>query len=347
MSRLVLTNQEISDIQLLMKDIVSKYSNVEDLDFIQEASLFAHELPRRIREFIINFKLTEDTPGNAIISGYPIDESKIGLTPSHWKWKSDALCTLEEQILLVLYGSLLGEVFGWSTQQDGYVVHDIFPIKSHENEQLGSGSGQTLWWHNEDAFHPYRADHVIFLCLRNPNGVSTTFGSLDIEKLKAKQIQTLFEPHFYIRPDESHLEKNESDLRRKSREEEAGGLVELAYEKINKMNSGLNEKISVLFGSPQSPYLRVDPYFMDELKNNKEAQAAFDTLVHIIDESIEPIVLRPGDYCLIDNYRVVHGRNPFKASYDGRDRWLKRVNITSDLRKSRDARATPLSRVIL
>jgi Fe(II)/alpha-ketoglutarate-dependent arginine beta-hydroxylase len=347
MSRLVLTSQEISDIQLLLKGIVLRYSNVEDLDFIQEASLFAQELPWRIRKFINNFKLTEDTPGNAVISGYPIDDSKIGLTPSHWKWKADASQTLEEQILLVLYGSLLGEVFGWSTQQDGHIVHDILPIESHENEQLGSGSTQTLWWHNEDAFHSYRADYVVFLCLRNPNEVATTFGGFSVEKLENEQVQMLFEPYFYIRPDESHLEKNESDVRKESRKKEAENLIDLAYEKINKMNSCSGDKISVLFGSPQSPYLRLDPYFMDELKDNKKAQNAFDALVRAIDASIEPVVLQPGDYCLIDNYRVVHGRNPFKANYDGKDRWLKRVNITRDLRRSRDSRATCTSRIIL
>jgi len=35
----------------------------------------------------------------------------------------------------------------------------------------------------------------------------------------------------------------------------------------------------------------------------------------------------------------VHGRKPFTARFDGTDRWLKRVCITRDLRKSRDARA--------
>jgi Fe(II)/alpha-ketoglutarate-dependent arginine beta-hydroxylase len=347
MSKLVLSRQEISDIQSLLKDIVSRYNSVEDRDFIKDSCLYAQELPWRIREFINDFRLIENNLGICIISGYPLDDSKIGLTPSHWKWKADALHTLEEQILLVLYGSLLGEVFGWSTQQDGYIVHDIFPIQSHENEQLGSGSSQTLWWHNEDAFHPYRADYVIFLCLRNPDQIATTIGNFNVEQLKEEQIQALFEPNFYIRPDESHLEKNESEIRKKSRESDGSNLITLSYEKINKMNSCAGDKISVLFGSPESPYLRLDPYFMDRVNNNKEAQNAFDALVRAIDGNIEPITLQPGDYCLIDNYRVVHGRNPFKANYDGKDRWLKRVNITKDLRKSRDSRATSTSRIIL
>ncbi|MBP2478023.1 putative NAD(P)/FAD-binding protein YdhS [Crossiella equi] len=34
------------------------------------------------------------------------------------------------------------------------------------------------------------------------------------------------------------------------------------------------------------------------------------------------------------NKRAVHGRRPFTARYDGTDRWLRRINITADLRRS-------------
>jgi alpha-ketoglutarate-dependent taurine dioxygenase len=69
-------------------------------------------------------------------------------------------------------------------------------------------------------------------------------------------------------------------------------------------------------------------------------------LIKLIDESLTDLVLQAGDICFIDNYRAVHGRRPFKARYDGTDRWLKRVNIARDLRKSRGLRVSNLSRVI-
>lgn len=55
-------------------------------------------------------------------------------------------------------------------------------------------------------------------------------------------------------------------------------------------------------------------------------------------------LLSPGDE--IDNFRAVHGRKPFKARYDGKDRWLKRINIARDLRKSRPVRSAAESRII-
>lgn len=346
-SRLVLSEREFSEIQSLLKDITSQYNSVEDDSFIKNASLFAQELPRRIREFLNDFKLVESNLGVCIISGYPIDDFKIGRTPSHWQWKADASRTLEEQILLVLYGSLLGDVFGWSTQQDGYIVHDIFPIKNNENYQLGTGSQQTLWWHTEDAFHPYRADYVGFMCLRNPDKVPTTVANLDVGQLDEAQVKLLFEPHFIISPDESHQEKNESELRKDARAKNTDYSVKSAYERINKLNTSLVEKVAVLFGNPQSPYLRLDPYFMDDVKDNAQARTALNALIQAIEKNLVSIVLQPGDYCLIDNYRVVHGRKAFKAKYDGNDRWLKRINITKDLRKSRDARAKSTSRILL
>jgi alpha-ketoglutarate-dependent taurine dioxygenase len=90
----------------------------------------------------------------------------------------------------------------------------------------------------------------------------------------------------------------------------------------------------------------VDPYYMRVPADDKEAQNALNVLTKAIDEQLVDIVLKPGDCCFIDNYRPVHGRKAFSARYDGTDRWLKRINITRDLRKSRASRADSTSRVI-
>jgi alpha-ketoglutarate-dependent taurine dioxygenase len=88
------------------------------------------------------------------------------------------------------------------------------------------------------------------------------------------------------------------------------------------------EKVSVFFGSSDAPYLRLDPYFMDHLDHDWEAQQALDALTALIDTNLVDIVLQPGDFFFIDNYRAVHGRKPFKARYDGNDRWIKRISMT-------------------
>jgi Fe(II)/alpha-ketoglutarate-dependent arginine beta-hydroxylase len=207
-----------------------------------------------------------------------------------------------------------------------------------EHEQLGSGSEELLWWHTEDAFHPYRGDYLGMLCLRNPERVATTFAPLDGIGLEEEHRQRLFEPHYTIRPDESHLQKNISDAAR------IDDTLATSYDRIEQMNSA-PDKIAILHGDPQAPYIRIDPYFMDPIVD-QPAQTALDALIAKVESRMENVVLEAGDFCFIDNFQGVHGRKPFKARYDGKDRWLKRINIVRDLRKSRTARPSPSGRVI-
>src|ERR1044072_8673701 len=184
---LSLTAPEVEAVQALTRDIALAHKSVEEPELIRRASIYAHELPRRVRGFLNEVKLLEPSDGVCLISGYPIDDKRIGKTPAHWKWKLDA-ATLPEQIMFVLFGCLLGEPFAWATQQDGYLMHDVFPIEGNQYDQLGSGSEQTLWWHTEDAFHPHRADYLGLMCLRNPDSVATTIGALDLSLLSPEQV---------------------------------------------------------------------------------------------------------------------------------------------------------------
>jgi Fe(II)/alpha-ketoglutarate-dependent arginine beta-hydroxylase len=238
----------------------------------------------------------------------------------------------------VLLGALLGEAIGWATQQSGYLIHDICPIPGHEGEQLGSGSEQLLWWHTEDAFHPLRGDYIGLMCLRNPDGVATTFANLERLELADEDLDRLFEPHYTIRPDKSHLAKNRSG------NETIDALLERSSRKIEQMQAR-PEKIPLLNGDRSSPYIRIDPYFMDAVADPR-AQAALDHLIAAIERNLEDVRLAQGDVCFIDNFKAVHGRRPFKARYDGNDRWMKRLNITRDLRRSRDVRTSAEARVI-
>jgi Fe(II)/alpha-ketoglutarate-dependent arginine beta-hydroxylase len=342
MHRAIVSPEEISSIRNLLAEVTSQYQDVEDESFLKDASFIAHELPRRIRAFLNDFKQLEMPEGACLLSAYPVDDERIGPTPEHWKFRNGVSPTLESEMLFVLLSSLLGDVIGWATQQNGHLIHEVLPIKSDENEQISTGSKQTIWWHNEDAFHPYRGDYVGLMCLRNPDQVPTTFTSLDSIRLGPHHLKTLFEPRFIISPDESHAAKNNSHW--EGPEQDPDGLLRNSYEHLREMHQR-PKKVAVLFGSPQSPYIRIDPYFMDTL-DDEEAQCALNALVRAVDARLSEIVLQPGEYLFVDNYRAVHGRKSFTAKYDGTDRWLKRMNITRDLRKSRDARLTSVSRTI-
>ncbi len=190
------------------------------------------------------------------------------------------------------------------------------PIEGHENKMIGSGSDRELIWHTEDARFSYRDDYIGLMCLRNPEAVPTTFALINEVQLDPDQVEVLFEPRFVFRPDPSHPTDSE------------------------------REKAPVLFGDPESPYIRFDPYSMDR-PETEEARLAMDYLIRAIDENLTGVTLLPGECLFIDNYKAVHGRSSFKARFDGTDRWLKRINIARDLRKSREVRKAPASRVIL
>jgi Fe(II)/alpha-ketoglutarate-dependent arginine beta-hydroxylase len=338
-----ISDEELQQVNFIIDEIVSSYISVEDVDFLQNAAVYAHELPRRLRSFLNDFKTLEPQPAFCLISDYRIDGERIGSTPTHWQLKQPVSPTIREEVLLILLGSLLGEVFGWSTQQNGYIIHDVLPIREHAAEQLGTGSEQLLWWHNEDAFHPYRGDYLAMMCLRNPDRVATMVAGLDISGLDERYIEILFQPRFSIRPDESHQEKNKAAAQTGPLAEDS--TLESAYQRIKKMQDE-PQRIPVLFGDRQSPYVRIDPYFMDSPADDEEGRAALNGLIRIIEGNLVDLVLAPGDIVFIDNFRAVHGRRPFHARYDGLDRWLKRINITRDLRKSRTLRTATASRIL-
>jgi Taurine catabolism dioxygenase TauD, TfdA family len=313
--RLALTEEELGEIRLLVKEVASRHGSVEGADFLEEVSTYAQEMPKRLRVFLNTFRLTEPS-GVCLISGYPVDDAKVGKTPPHWRKKPDKPQTLEMEIFLNLCGALLGDAIAWSHQRDGLICQDLVPIEGHANKMIGSSSELELVWHTEDASYPYRGDYIGLMCLRNHDAVPTTFALIDEVRLDLDQVEVLFEPCFVFRPDPSHP------------------------------TDSAEEKAPVLFGDPRFPYVRFDPYCMDR-PDTEEARSAMDYLTRAIDEKLTGIALRPGECLFIDNYKAVHGRSSFKARFDGTDRWLKRINVARDLRKSRAVRKAPSSRVIL
>jgi Fe(II)/alpha-ketoglutarate-dependent arginine beta-hydroxylase len=342
MDRIEITCDELDDISTLTGVLAARYRSAENPEFMNDADVIAHELPRRIRKAMSHFRLFEPASAIIVVSGWTVDEEKIGPTPAHWTQHTADNDTCQEEMFLLLLAALLGEPIGWSTQQDGHVVHDVIPIKGHEHEQVGTGSEELITWHVEDAFHPHRGDYLGMMCLRNPDHVATTFAPISKVRLTEEELAVLSSPRFVIRPDDSHLPKNAGDANGRTPEEAA--LVRKAYHKIEQMVAA-PERISILFGDLKTPYVRMDPYFMNP-PEDPVARATFEALQRKVDEALEDRVLEQGDICFIDNFQAVHGRRPFKARYDGRDRWFKRTNIVRDLRKSREARLSAASRVM-
>ena len=332
MDKLEIDAAELKAVNELLDAFEGEFGQLDSDQALHRATVLAHQLPHRIRLYLNAFRLGQ-LAGVLCISGYQVDQERVGPTPAHWRERPFPSTAHREELLLILYGSLLGDPFSWATQQDGRLIHDVLPIQGHENEQLGSSSEALLTWHTEDAFHSLRGDFLSFACLRNPYRAATTVGYADAMDLPESVKDVLFQERFVIRPDQAHTAKNNYV---------PGTEI---FEGIEQMQNN-PDRVAVLFGDPNQPYIRADPYFMAVAGGDEEAQGALDELVKTMDELMFDVRLESGDFCFLDNFRVVHGRKPFKARHDGTDRWLKRINITSDLRKSRAARGSDELRAI-
>ena len=90
--------------------------------------------------------------------------------------------------------------------------------------------------------------------------------------------------------------------------------------------------IRVFTGSADRPRIRAD--FAETSGTDRGAQAALDELRRAAEKMAIMICLGPGDLLLVDNNHAFHGRTPFRARWDGADRWLLRTSITRDLSRS-------------
>lgn len=319
----------------LAEQCFHEYRHVSDPRFLADVSVLAHELPRALR-LAVNAARLDDRKHGLVIGRNLVDDDGIGRTPLGWQ-HADTRASRTHAFLIMLYGSLLGDVVGWATQQDGRLVTDVVPTPGMEQSLVSSSSTTELGWHTEDAFSPYRADFVGLLCLRSPQLTATTIGHLDLEAMPERVARVLRRPRFHILPDTSHEAALNTDPAAAGRADAFGRLDRVRREP---------PLVALLEGHADAPVLRIDGDFVVAAEGDPEAAAALDWLVGHLGDSLYDFPLAAGDMGFIDNRNVVHGRRPFTPRYDGTDRWLKRVNVVEDLRRTRPGRPSAASRVI-
>ena len=303
--RLVLTTAERDEVARVVDQALDgDRAGVADL--AEVATVLAQSLPRRLREFLSTVRSQEDEA--AVVSGLAVDD--LPPTPLSLRDPRPTRGEVRAEVTLLLCGSALAEPFGWATQQEGRIVHNVCPTPGMETSLTSSSSKAPLALHTEDVFHPCRGDYVSLLCLRNPDAVATTVAGVAPEELPEDVRAVLSEDRFRFFPDDSHISPGEAAVDERS------------------FNVG-----SVTYGPAYRPYLRFDHDFMDSVEGDEEAAKAMGFMHDHLTAQVREIVLEPGDLVFVDNHRLVHGRNPFRARGDGEDRWLKRLNLIRDVRR--------------
>src|SRR5581483_836995 len=85
MERIEITCAELVEVRTLTRTVAARYGTPDNHEFLNDASAIAHELPRRLRQTLCHFRLFEPASAMLVISGWKVDDDKIGPTPEHWQ----------------------------------------------------------------------------------------------------------------------------------------------------------------------------------------------------------------------------------------------------------------------
>lgn len=272
-------------------------------EIAEQAATAAMELPVRLRRHLAAARVADNDL--TLVCGLPVADD-LPPTPSSWGEAETTGVGWREESVLLICASALADPFGWASQQHGRLVHDICPVRGMEDFDTSACSTAALNLHTEDAFHRDRGDYVGLYCLRNPDKTSTTFVRASELRLSAGTELTLREERFHFRPDHSH-------------------------QLVDGPSSSSGQ--AIIFGPAENPYLRYDTDFASAKDGDAVGAQATKVLDEKLASLVEHVVLEPGNALFIDNYQILHGRQPFRPRYDGTDRWLKRVNLTRDIRR--------------
>ncbi|MEU9453918.1 guanitoxin biosynthesis L-enduracididine beta-hydroxylase GntD [Streptomyces sp. NPDC048277] len=327
-----LSRDETAALEKVIGELAETGCDPGEPEFHDRAWEFVARLPLGLRRFVADFR-REDPAAAFLVRGFPVDDTAVGPTPGTWATASER--ARREQFFLALMANCLGEVFSWPTLQSGRMIHHVVPIAGDEREQSGHGSDVLLEWHTEDGFHPSRCDYLLLFGVRNHDRVPTTLASVRDVRISAESRQVLSERRFYILPDDEHLRQLAAH------QPDHPGLRRMRAMRETP------EPVAVLFGAADSPYLRIDPFFMRCVEGDTAAEQALKELVVELERVQQDVVVDAGTLLVVDNYLAVHGRRAFTARYDGTDRWLQKAIVTRDLRKSRATRDSAAGRVVV
>jgi L-asparagine oxygenase len=313
LSQIQLSGKDRNAVRALLLEIGRDPRNCEENTFLERATLFAQDLPVGIRKAFYEFKLRESAVG-LLITNNPVLPEDVCPTPgSHWR-RGEPRPLILPQLMHGLYSSLLGEPFGFETQQNGRIFNDLIPIRG-ERDNSSSGAGN-IGLHTEDCFQPFMPDYLGLLCLRNNERAVTTYSSLWQANIPENVSAVLFEHRFVAR-------KNAPNIDAKT----------------------CSPKFSVLFGDRKRPYLRYGSANYDECDGGVLSAMRF--ISNVLERNRQTIELTQGDCLYLDNFFAVHGRAAYQPDYGPEGRWFSRLVVTRDLRKTRSLRASSDARIML
>ena len=282
--------------------------------FCKEAKHFSLQIPKYIRNILLNFAKNGSETGFLLIKGIPISENNIPKTPPGNNEK------IGEQTLLsriqALFINVIGEMIAYEAEGYGRLFQDIVPVKSMSNIQTSLGSTKELEIHTEQAFSKLRPDILSLACLRGNKEAYTYILPVQsiINNISKENLKLLCQPLWRIGID-----------------------VSFKLNGYNFIDGMVRGPIPIIIKDQEQDYKLVfDQDLMSGL--NQNANEIIEKIIDIYYKHRIEYNLMPGEIIFIDNNRAVHGRSCFIPRYDDYDRFLVRCFATLDYEKSYYAR---------
>ena len=303
------TEEESKVMQYLASRIkVSPSLNPEE--FCKEAKELSEQIPKRIREHLIEFAEKGSQTGYLLIQ---TNSKNDVLTPVNNRLQVGENTELAKIQAILIHS--ISEMIAYEAEGFGHLFQDVVPVKSMSHEQTSVGSNTELEIHTEQAFSKLRPDILCLACLRG-----------DLNALT------------YILPLHKIMDQMTTEEKRLLREQSWKIGVDLSFKLHGKefAEGEIRGPISIIYGDENDPHLTFDQDLMFSF--NETGEYLLKKIENIYYKDRIQHNLTPGEIILIDNRRAVHGRSPFFPKYDGNDRFLIRCFSTFDYEKSAFAR---------
>ncbi|WP_248750474.1 TauD/TfdA family dioxygenase [Pseudomonas sp. MWU15-20650] len=261
------------------------------------ASIQQARLDQATESEILTFRLFGNKKGFLHLKNLPI--GTIPPTPLD-RANLHKDCTISEQVILKAT-AMLGDPIGYIQESNGDIINNFFPHEKHSTSANSDSYDCELELHTENAFHAVSPDYLVLFCLRQAPGAdaATFISSIDSIRdiITAQDLDYFHRENYNFLSDYCTTEKN--------------------------CRIDINQKQTVLYGDPESPFFRFDPQFM--VASSKHAQLKLESLRKAAWEVAHPVHLSAGDLLIIDNRKTAHARSAFSARLDGNDRWIQRT----------------------
>lgn len=275
---------------------------VDSPEFQRAVARAGRLLPATVHDALVDFADGGHPSGALVVRGLPVGE--VPATPP-----SPRAATAKDHVsefALLAAGRRLGQPVGYRPEHGGELVQNLVPTAGAAGAQTSTSSSVLLEFHTEAAFHPHKPRFLLLLGLcADPSGEARTLlCSIDavVDHLSLGARSVLTQARFRTSADESYT----------------GGRT-----------GRLGRLVPVLSGDPARPSLTFDADLMSGV--DADAVAALHELRALVREHAIGVALGAGDLLVVDNHTAVHGRTPFRARYDGTDRWLQRSFVVADL----------------